>query len=48
MPALVARMFVIPTMRKRPYSMLLNRSGGVTQRVSDVKERATVIFLDSR
>jgi hypothetical protein len=47
MPALIARMFAIPSMRKRTYSMLLDRSGDVPQRIPDVEERATVSFLNS-
>ena len=47
MPSLVARLFAIPSMRKRPYAMLLDRSGDATQRIPDVDERATVIFLKS-
>ena len=47
MPSLVARLFAIPSMRKRPYPMLLDRSGDATQRIPDVDERATVIFLKS-
>ena len=47
MPSLIARLFAIPSMRKRSYPMLLDRSGNATQRIPDVDERATVIFLKS-
>jgi hypothetical protein len=46
MPSLIARMFAIPKMRKRPYPMLLDRSGDATRRIPDVEEKATLIFLD--
>jgi len=45
MPSLVARMFALPSMRKRPYPMLLDRTGEDTSRLPDVEEQATVIFL---
>jgi hypothetical protein len=45
MPSLIARLFAVPSMRKRPYSMLLDRSGEATERIPDVEEKATVIFL---
>lgn len=46
MPSLVARMFALPSMRKRPYPMLLDRTGESTRRLPDVEEQATVIFLE--
>ena len=45
MPSLIARLFALPKMRKRPYPMLLDRSGDATQRLPDVAGKATVIFL---
>ena len=45
MPRLIARMFAIPSMRKRPYPMLLDRDGTATVRLPDEKDRATLIFL---
>jgi hypothetical protein len=47
MPSLVARMFALPSMRKRPYPILLDRTGDVTQRLPDVEGEATLIFLDA-
>jgi hypothetical protein len=46
MPGLIARMFAVPAMRKRPYSMLLDRDGETTTRLPDVEGQATLIFLD--
>jgi hypothetical protein len=46
MPSLVARMFALPSMRKRPYAILLDRDGQTTRRLPDVDERATLIFLE--
>ncbi len=46
MPGLIARMFAIPAMRDRPYSMLLDRDGETTARLPDVEGQATLIFLD--
>jgi hypothetical protein len=46
MPRLVARMFAIPAMRERPYSMLLDRDGKVTERLPGNPGEATLIFLD--
>ncbi len=46
MPRLIARMFAIPSMRKRPYSMLLDRDGTATVRLPDEEGRATLIFLE--
>jgi len=44
MPRLIAKMFALPKMRKRPYPMLLDRDGVVTARLPDVDERATLLF----
>ena len=46
MPGLVARMFAVPSMRKRPYPMLLDRDGEITARLPDVEGSATLIFCD--
>lgn len=46
MPGLVARMFAIPAMRDRPYSILLDRDGETTARLPDQEGQATLIFLD--
>lgn len=45
MPALVARLFALPAMRRRPYDMLLDRDGTTTARLPDVEGRATLIHL---
>jgi hypothetical protein len=44
MPRLIAKMFALPKMRKRPYPMLLDRDGIATARLPDVDERATLLF----
>ncbi len=46
MPGLVARMFAIPSMRKRPYPMLLDRDGDITARFPSEEGKATLLFLD--
>jgi hypothetical protein len=46
MPGLVTRLFALPSMRRRPYPMLLDREGEVTARLPGADGRATLIFLD--
>jgi hypothetical protein len=43
MPGLVARLFAIPSMRKRSYPMLLDRDGEASARLPDGGDRATLI-----
>ncbi len=45
MPGLIARMFAIPKMRKRPYPMLLDRDGSLSEKFPDVEGEATVVSL---
>jgi len=45
MPSLVARMFALPSMRKRPYPILLDRLGQTTRRLPDIEGQATLIVL---
>jgi len=45
MPRLIARMFAIPKMRKRPYPMLLDRDGSLSERFPGVERKATVVSL---
>jgi hypothetical protein len=45
MPKLVASMFALPSMRKRPYSMLLDRDGTTTAQLPYAEGQATLIFL---
>ena len=47
MPKMVARLFALPSMRRRPYPMLLDRTGEATRALPDVEEKATLIFLDA-
>jgi hypothetical protein len=46
MPGIVARMFALPKMKKRPYPILLDRKGQATARLPDIEGSATLIFLD--
>jgi hypothetical protein len=45
MPKLVAKMFALPSMRKRPYAMLLDREGATTARLPSAEGRATLIYI---
>jgi hypothetical protein len=47
MPRLVARLFAVPSMRKRPYSMMLDREGDVTSVLPDQPGRATLVHLSA-
>jgi hypothetical protein len=47
MPRLVARLFAIPSMRRRAYPMLLDRDGSMTSRLPSVDGQATLIFSRS-
>jgi hypothetical protein len=46
MPGLVTRLFALPSMRRRPYPMLLDRDGATTARLPDAEGQATLIFLE--
>jgi hypothetical protein len=46
MPRLVARLFALPKMRRRPYPVLLDRDGTLTANLPDREGVATLIFLD--
>jgi hypothetical protein len=46
MPRLVAKLFALPSMRKRGYPMLLDRDGKTTARLPDVAGTVTVLHLD--
>ena len=46
MPSLVARLFAIPSMRRRPYPMLLDRDGSKTARFPSEEGAATLMFLE--
>jgi len=45
MPKLVARMFALPSMRRRPYAIWLDRDGNSTARLPHSEGQATLIFL---
>jgi hypothetical protein len=46
MPGLIARMFALPSMRRRPYPMLLDRDGTKTARLPSEEGKATLLFLN--
>jgi len=46
MPALVTRLFALPSMRRRPYRMLLDREPGPTVRLPRQEGHVTVMRLD--
>lgn len=46
MPRLVAKLFALPSMRRRSYPMLLDRDGQTTARLPDVAGTVTVLHLD--
>ena len=48
MPRLVARMFALPSMRRRAYPMLLDRTGEATAGLPDRAGQATLLFLSER
>jgi len=48
MPGLISRLFAIPAMRKRAYTMWLDRDGESTARFPAAPGQATVIHLDGR
>jgi hypothetical protein len=45
MPSLIARLFAVPAMRKRPYRMLLDRDGTATAEIPSAKGKVTVLRL---
>ena len=47
MPSLVTRLFALPSMRRRPYPMLLDRTGDATADLPAEKGRATLIRLEA-
>jgi len=47
MPALVARLFALPNVRRRGYPLLLDRDGSLTADLPDATGQATLIRLDS-
>jgi hypothetical protein len=47
MPALVTRLFALPSMRRRPYRMLLDREPGPTVRIPREPAKLTLLELDA-
>jgi hypothetical protein len=47
MPGIIARLFAVPSMRRRPYPMLLDRTGEATALLPDQPGQATMIHLDA-
>jgi hypothetical protein len=45
MPRIISKLFALPKMRKRPYPLLLDRSGEATERIPDVDGQATLVYL---
>lgn len=45
MPTLVAKLFAVPAMRKRPYRMLLDRDGTATADIPSVEGKVTILRL---
>jgi hypothetical protein len=45
MPRLISKLFALPALRKRPYSMLLDREGKVTADFPFAKGKVTVLHL---
>lgn len=45
MPSLVARLFALPAMRKRPYRMLLDRDGRATADLPSTEGKVTLLTL---
>lgn len=46
MPALVRRLFALPSLRKRPYPMWLDTEGDATASFPAVEGRPTLLFVD--
>jgi hypothetical protein len=46
MPRLVAKLFALPSMRRRPYPILLDREGVATERFPGITGAVTVLYLD--
>lgn len=47
MPTLIVRLFALPSMRKRPYRMLLDREPGPTARLPRKEGSVTILRLDA-
>ncbi|HVO23493.1 MAG TPA: FAD/FMN-containing dehydrogenase [Candidatus Margulisiibacteriota bacterium] len=45
MPSLVTKLFALPALRKRPYSILLDRDGKATADIPAVSGKVTVLYL---
>ena len=47
MPALITRLFALPSLRKRPYRMLLDRGPGPSARIPREEGKVSVVELDA-
>ncbi len=47
MPGLIAKLFALPSMRRRPYPMLIDHDGNSTRAIPDIDGQATLVFLDA-
>jgi hypothetical protein len=46
MPSVIAKLFAVPAMRKRPYRILLDRDGTATADFPSSQGKATLIAID--
>jgi len=47
MPAVITRLFALPSMRRRPYRMLLDREPGPSARIPREEGKVTLVVLDA-
>lgn len=48
MPSIITRIFALPSLRKRPYRMVLDRDGAATERFPAQEGRVTLLHLEER
>jgi hypothetical protein len=48
MPSIITKIFALPSLRKRPYRMLLDRDGETTANFPTKDEQVTVLHLEKR
>ncbi len=46
MPSLIAKLFAIPSMRDRAYSIMLDKEGDVTAKFERKEDKVTIFYLD--
>ncbi len=47
MPGLISKYVAIPSMRKKPYPMLLDKDGSKTEKYPDQNDASTLIYIES-